>query len=533
MSQARVRRNDWGSIRVPDVGSWTPTKAVSVVIPTFQAERTLPSVLAGLAAQTYPAHLLEVIVSDDSPEPLAGLPEGRPERTRLVRGGASWGRAAACHRGALAADGEVLHWLDSDMLVEADHVEAQLRWHDALDHAVVLGHKWFVDPSPLDGLSPEEVRDAVAAGRLEEWFAGQDREAHDWVEEMYERTDDLREAGPRAHRAHVGATASLHRALYLEAGGMDLALKLGEDSELGYRLAECGAVFIPDRAARSWHLGRTHVMRRQDEVNDYNFPFLADRIPDGRVKRATAGRQYAVPYVEVVLDVTDRPHADVVATVDAVLASTVPDIVVTLVGPWASLTDERVAVLDDPRLDTRIVHASYVSDSRVRLVDTFPDQREGRSPATFRLTLSSAGGAPRPRALNRRVREIEWTHHGLRSALMPDGSTARLERTAAVQRALRVRGASDDLDDVVDELFGSWWVDGPETGWAPSRSLSSARLPGRSGAAQDPAALPDTEGGDRKERAAAPAPGAPPAPPPPSRLRRTLVRVRNRLRSHA
>ena len=273
---------------------------------------------------------------------------------------------------------------------------------------------------------------------------------------------------------------------------MDLALKLGEDSELGYRLAECGAVFVPDREARSWHLGRTHVMRRQDEVNDYNFPFLADRIPDGRVKRATAGRQYAVPYLEVVLDTHDRPHGDVVATVDAVLASTIPDLVVTLLGPWSSLTDERVAVLDDPCLDARLVHASYASEPRVRLVERLPD---GRSPAMFRLTLSSATWAPKPKALNRMVRELEWTHHGLRSALMPDGATARLERTAAVQRALRVRRPDEDLDDVVDSLFGCWWVDGPEVGFAPSATVTVARLPGRSGAAQDPAGLPETEGG--------------------------------------
>ena len=467
--QARVRRNDWSTIEVPQIGAWTPGRSVSVVVPTYRAERTLAFVLAALAAQTYPAHLLEVIVSDDSPEPLEALPEVRPENTRVVRNTTSWGRAAACHSGALAAEGEVLHWLDSDMLVERDHVEAQLRWHDALDHAVVLGHKWFVDPAPLDGVDPAEVRAAVAEGRVADWFADQAREGHDWVEELYDRTGDLREAGPRAHRAHVGATASLSRAFYLEAGGMDLALKLGEDSELGYRLAECGAVFVPDREARSWHLGKTHVMRRQDEVNDYNFPFLADRIPDGRVKRASAGRQYAVPYLEVVLDAHDRPHRDVVATVDAVLASTIPDLVVTLLGPWSSLGDERVVVLDDPCLDARLVHASYASDPRVHLVERLP---EGRSPAMLRLTLSSATWAPKPKALNRLVRELEWTHHGLRSALMPDGATARLERTAAVQRALRVRRPDEDLDDVVDSLFGSWWVDGPEVGFAPAATVT-------------------------------------------------------------
>ena len=41
------------------------------MIPTWSADATLPFVLAGLAAQTYPAHLLEVVVVDDgNPEPV-------------------------------------------------------------------------------------------------------------------------------------------------------------------------------------------------------------------------------------------------------------------------------------------------------------------------------------------------------------------------------------------------------------------------------------------------------------------------------
>ena len=150
--QPRVRRNDWGTLTVPPLGGWEPTLSVSVVIPAYRAERLLPSVLAGLAAQSYPAHLLEVVVVDDDPAGPAGplvLPEVRPERTRVVPVESGWGRANACHTGALASDGDVLHWLDSDMLVEREQVEAQLRWHHLVDHAVVLGHKWFVDPEPV------------------------------------------------------------------------------------------------------------------------------------------------------------------------------------------------------------------------------------------------------------------------------------------------------------------------------------------------------------------------------------------------
>lgn len=487
MSQQRVRHNDWGTLILPAFDEWEPTKSVSVVIPAYDCADTLPYVLAGLAAQTYPAHLLEVLVVDDSPSPIT-LPELRPERTRLLRTASGWGRAAACHTGAEAADGDILHWLDSDMLAEADEVARQARWHDLLDHAVVLGQKWFVDPAPLSGVSPEQVREIVARGEVGTLFAGQERLPHDWVESLYGQSEDLRLSGPRAHRAHVGASASLLRSLYFEAGGMDTSLRLGEDSELGYRLSECGAVFIPDRQAVSWHLGNTQVMRRQDDVNDYNLPHLAHRIPDGRVKRASQGRTYLVPYAEVVIDTAgllDAPasHRHFIGTVEAVLASTVPDLIVTLIGPWSTLTDERVRVLDEPLRSLRAAHDMFTPDPRVHFVESLPP---GRSPAMVRLTLTSTEYAPDPGTLNRLIRDLELTHHGVRSALLPDGLVARLERTAAVSRARRVAEPGESLDDVINELFGSWWVEGAELGFVPTVETYVRRLPGRAGPPQDP-----------------------------------------------
>lgn len=510
MTQPHVRRNDWSSLAVPRLGAWEPTLSVSVVIPAFRAERLLPYVLAALAAQSYPEPLLEVVVVDDGGTPPLTLPPVRPERTRVVRTEPGWGRAATCATGARLAEGDVLHWLDSDMLVERDEIEAQLRWHHLIDYAVVLGDKLFVDPAELLRDTPAEVRSAVDEGRTAAYFQGQQPDPHDWVEEMYSRTDDLRAAGPRAHRAHVGATASLRRALYLEAGGMDTELRLGEDSELGYRLGECGAVFVPDRQARSWHLGRTHVMRRQHEVNDYNLPFLANRVPDMRAKRLANGRRYAVPCLEVLLEVAGQPHRSVIETVDAVLASSLPDLEVVLVGPWDELDDRRVAPLDDPQLGPRLIHAHYADDPRVRLVPTAPS---GRCRAMFRMTLPSARWSPDQRAFSRLLRDVELTHHGLRMVLMPDGQVVRLERTAAVERARRIAtpGATmDQLDDLVDELFGSWWVAGSESGFRLSGEVRLARLPGNAGPAHDPAQLPPYRSGDAAPSGAATPPEHPP-----------------------
>ena len=51
------------------------------------------------------------------------------------------GSRARLPHGCGRVDGDVVHWLDADMLPHRDEVEAQLRWHHLIDHAVVMGHK--------------------------------------------------------------------------------------------------------------------------------------------------------------------------------------------------------------------------------------------------------------------------------------------------------------------------------------------------------------------------------------------------------
>ena len=94
--QPVVRRNEWDVLTPPAIGAWTPTRTVTVVVPAYNSHRTLPHVLAGLAAQTYPAHLMEVVVSDDGSTPPVVLPEVVPDHTRVVRVEEGWGCAGAC-----------------------------------------------------------------------------------------------------------------------------------------------------------------------------------------------------------------------------------------------------------------------------------------------------------------------------------------------------------------------------------------------------------------------------------------------------
>ncbi len=470
VSQPLLRRNEWRALPTLELGAWTPTMSVSVVIPTWAADATLPLVLAGLAAQTYPAQLLEVVVVDDgNPTPVV-LPEVRPERTRLVRVTEGWGRAGACHTGAMASDGDVIVWLDADMLAFREHIEAQLRWHHQIDYAVVLGTKRFVDPAPLAGRSMTAIRADVASGEIGGVWDWDAEETHKWVEGMWRRTDDLTLAGPRAFRAHVGATGSLTRSLYTASGGMATTLRLGEDMELGHRLAEAGGVLIPEHSARAWHLGRTHVMEHRDQINSYNDAFLANLVPTMRPKRNRRGRRYDVPFLDVVLDARGGMAPDVIGVVDSILDSSLDDLRVLLIGSWSELTDERQSPLGDPQIEERIVQRTYAGDQRVELLESVPD---GRCRSPWRLSLDGVSWAPRDDAIEALLDDLERHHDG---AAVIKG-VGRLERTAAVSRVLR--SGSDVTDEGLEAAYGLIRLSAADAGWVPVAERDVPRYEGK------------------------------------------------------
>lgn len=483
-SQPLVSRNDYRSLTIPALGEWSPSLSVSVVIPTWRAEVPLPFVLAGLAAQSYPAHLLEVVVVDDGNAEPVVLPEVRPERTRLVRVTQGWGRANACHTGAMNSDGDVIHWLDSDMVAHREHVEAQLRWHHTIDYAVVIGAKRFVEPAGLLGRDPAEVRDVIADGGADTLFDFADSDPHKWVEGNMRRTEALAAAGSRAFRIHVGATGSLHRSLYLDAGGMDTSLNLGEDMELGYRLAEAGAVLVPDMEARSWHLGRSHVMDSRDAINRHNDSFLTNLVPGMRAKRNRRGRTYERAYLEVVVPM-DADADRVMRCVDSVLDSDLQDVRVVVVGPWSQISDERRSALADPMLEPRIVARSYARDPRVSLVESLGDER---CEATYRLELSTSEFAPLPAATLAMLEDVERTHEAGRRLLDGDRVVAVLRSTAARSRAALVGAdTAEEIDGVVAAAFGSQDFALAEAGWVPTCDRDVERYEGKLKTPVDPA----------------------------------------------
>lgn len=469
-SQVRLFRNDWSPLRPPDLDDWRPTRSVSLVIPAHNCQRSLDLTLAALRHQTYPAELFEVVVVDDGSDPPLTLPAIRPENCRVVRmadHSAGWGRSAALDLGARNSGGEILHWLDADMVVFPEHVAAQARWQHVSDEAVTLGYKRFTD---ADWPDPEQVAQCCAAGTVDRLFRFEETEPHEYVERLIDDTDQLRAGDHLNFRAHVGATAALPRSLYEETGGLNPELRLGEDTEFGYRLAQAGAVFVPEPRARSWHLGPSHMMTRGESLRRYNRPFLADLMPQPRYLRPAAHRGWAVPLVVAVVP-AGGPYELVRTCVDRLLAGDQTDLRVLLVADWAELSDDRRSVLADPLLDRRLLAATYRSEPRVQLAGQAP---ETAFPAPYLLQLAPHLGVDAD-SVRRLVAVADQWQVGL-VRLLPPGAVSpedgmSLWRTSALSRARRVRRPGEQLDEVVAEVAGRRWVSGNDFGVLDLRLL--------------------------------------------------------------
>ncbi|MEW9550715.1 glycosyltransferase [Nonomuraea sp. NPDC050783] len=436
----RVRGNDYRVLQPPE--HFTPELRVSVIVPAYGAQDKLDLVLQGLARQTYPAELTEIIVVDNGSSPPLRLPEGTTARLVVCE---RPGRANARNAGLAEAKGDVIHWLDSDVVLTPGAVEAHMRWHHTAPYLSVTGYIRFTS-APLPAVLPEDLEAAFEPA-----------EPHAWLVGLVERTDGLTNNPVRPFSLHVGGATSVSARLVEAAGPMDDDLILGQDTEMGYRLAQAGAVFVPEPRARAYHLGPTMRMREQQRIDRVSHAFVADRIPAYQWLRTHPGRQWKVPYVTAVMDGTAGYEA-VRAGVDALLASTVTDLSVVLVGPWDTLDRDRRAPLKDPNLDLVLVHGHYEHEPRVRLATT----EEVHPSVPFVLRLP-AGWVPGEDSLARLLNLARTEGLGLVNVLLRESAegvvAARLERVASFARARLVARPGEELDDAVDDVSGVRWVD--------------------------------------------------------------------------
>lgn len=450
-----VRKNHWRDVfdgTVPE--GWQPTMSVSVIIAAFNS-KTLPLTLASLAAQDYPEELLEVIVVDDGTEPPVELGEYCHPNTTLVRvdPATGWGRSNATAIGIEASKGDIIYWVDSDMVLFRDNVREHAKWAHFIPEAATIGQKGFVESWDF---TPQSVFEQVTDGSVADLWDPSTLHEH-WSEAIFRQTDDLNDSDGRNYSTHMGACASVTRSVYEQTHGQDRRLRLGEDTEIAYQIWQAGAVFVPARSARSWHLGRGTVQDHADKVAWHNNVHFAQRMPIPRYRRTSANRTWEVPLVRAVVEFDMDTVSFVRPCVDRILNSTETDVQVDLVGPWELMTEERRRVLADPLNELYLVREWFRSDCRVRFCDNKP---ETVFPSPYRLDVPVTVGMTSD-SVRDMYRYADQRRLGLVHFMAP-GHTPEESVTiwdnAAVHRARRYVTADVDLVDVIDRVWGVEWA---------------------------------------------------------------------------
>jgi len=460
-----VYRNHWRDIfdgqTPPD---WQPTMSVSVVIASYNS-KTVGLTLASLAAQDYPEDLLEVIVVDDGSQPPVTIEGPAPKNLRLIRvkEGEGWGRSNAMDTAIRASSGDIIYWVDSDMVLFRDNVRQHAKWAHFIPEAATIGDKGFLETWDL---TPQQVYEDVSSDKIRSLADPATLHRH-WSLDVYDRTDDLNDSDGRNYSTHMGATASVTRLVYERTNGQDTRLHLGEDTEIAYQLWQAGAVFIPVHEGYAWHLGRATVQDKGEAVARINNVYFAQRMPIPRYRRSATRRIWEVPLLTVVVRIDDETAKFARACVDRVLNSLEADLKVILVGPWSRLHDGRRRVLADPDSEYYLIHEWFRSDARVEFVETAPDRV---FPSPFRIDLPVTAGV-NPEGLRSIYRRIDGKHLGRVHFFTPGHATDQavtVTHAPAYERALRYAPAGSatdgpgDMDEVIDAVWGLEWAGLPE-----------------------------------------------------------------------
>ena len=250
----------------------TTLPQVSVIIVHYRQQAQLERTLRALDRQRYPKQLIEIIVVDDgSPEPPT-VPSGVKLLVQPDRG---FRLAAARNRGATAAHGSVLCFLDADTAPEPGYLAALTRLPSLAPEAVTVGLRRHAD---FSNISADAAVESTAPAR--------ELPAPVWLAEAYARSQNLLHADERSYRYLIGAVLCCSREFFAELGGFDESFTEygGEDWEFGYRAWLSGAIVAHVPQAVAWHdgadwSGRVEATLRRQHGKNLETRRLATAIP--------------------------------------------------------------------------------------------------------------------------------------------------------------------------------------------------------------------------------------------------------------
>lgn len=230
-----------------------------MIIPTYNRAKWLPETIGSVLAQTRPP--LEVIVVDDgSTDETREVCDRFPSRVRYIRQDNA-GVGAARNRGAAAARGEWLAFLDSDDLWTSEKLEVQMAALDA------TGADWSITDFVMMDLQGRPLEGIQGFERPFPMFESMRLPPEDFFDRHFDRSEVFTPGGRHGIRHGNAFTplfygnfaspsgAVVRRDAFRAAGGFDETLLVAEDTEFFHRLAVGTRVAIVLSPLFRWRLG--------------------------------------------------------------------------------------------------------------------------------------------------------------------------------------------------------------------------------------------------------------------------------------
>ena len=234
---------------------------LSVVMPTYDEPERLEAALKSLSQQDYPHEAIQIIVVDDASPHLDSErlhAAVAPLQLRLLRNEQNQGRARTRNTALRVACGEIVVFLDSDMIVGTNFLRAHVQRHQNHEEAVFVGNVRFASEIPNTSLT--------------RYIEG--RGVH--------RVDEDK---PIPFNCFVTGNSSVRRSSLLRVGFFDEDFTAygGEDLELGYRLHLAGIplYYAPEALSYHYHLRSLEPLcRLMQTYGNKSIPILLNKHPE-------------------------------------------------------------------------------------------------------------------------------------------------------------------------------------------------------------------------------------------------------------
>lgn len=341
--------------------SYEPTQTVAIILCCRNGQEKLDLSVASLAAQTYPERLIQLVIVDDGSTPGLKLPPVRPKNTKIIKFANTekqWGKTQGTNFATSKVEADVLWMHDADMIFDPQHLSEHMKWHHDGDDYLVLGWKRFV---PSWDYQPKELYEKLLAGQFEALHA--ESEGKDTWELLIKLTNELRNPDLDSFRAVVGATFSLKKKTWDSIGGYNPAFKTAEDTEFGWRSLMAGLRLVPERGAKSWHLGISTVEENMSKVLEHNRPLMANYIPGLGYLRKGSNVNWKIPDAEVLIDARNMSFDSFMQIEKQFFADRNIQVRFRIFGPWRSLR-QRYDILNDSLSSLRRIYSLHSNDLR-------------------------------------------------------------------------------------------------------------------------------------------------------------------------